>query len=77
MVNSLSKRTRGASRNDSAVPMGLAAEVSDNPGTEVPGYSRRVPDGTQICRSDHDPLNKPGAPANPTQTILFGSRKYL
>ena len=77
MVNSLSKRTRGASRNDSAVPMGLAAEVSDNPGTEVPGYYHCVPNGTQLLRSNHVPLSKPGAPANPTQTILFGSRKYL
>ena len=31
--------------------MGLAAEVYDSPGTSVPGYSRRVPDGTQMwCR---------------------------
>ena len=34
--------------DDSVVPTGLGAEIHDNPGTEVPGYSLCVPNGTQL-----------------------------
>ena len=32
----------------SNVPTGLAVEIPDDPGTEVPDYSRCVPNGTQL-----------------------------
>ena len=35
------------SGNDSVVPTGLIFLSLDIPGTEVPGYSHRVPNGTQ------------------------------
>jgi hypothetical protein len=46
-VNSSSNGMRGTSGNDSAVPTGLESEVHDSPGTEVPGYSLCVPNGTR------------------------------
>jgi len=37
-----------SSGDDSIVPTGLAVGTPNGPGTEVPGYSRRVPNGTQL-----------------------------
>jgi hypothetical protein len=39
---------RYISRNNSAVPTGLPVEALASPGTEVPGYSLCVPDGTHF-----------------------------
>ena len=49
MVNAKSDAARGTSGNDSAVRTGLDVEVSESPGTEVPGYFLCVPNGTQPC----------------------------
>ena len=46
MVSASSNTARGTSRNDSSVPTGLGAEAPASPGTEVPGYSLCVPNGT-------------------------------
>ena len=74
MVSASSNTARGTSRNDSAVPTGLAAEAPASPGTEVPGYSLCVPNGTQRPSSD-DPADRPSPLGAPQVGLMLEGRQ--
>ena len=74
MVSASSNTARGRSRNDSAVPTGLAAEAPASPGTEVPGYSLCVPNGTQRPSSD-DPADRPSPLGAPQVGLMLEGRQ--
>ena len=81
MASASSNTARGTSRNDSAVPTGLAAEAPASPGTEVPGYSLCVPNGTlsmpnNVMRpSSGDPADRPSPLGAPQVGLMLEGRR--